>query len=148
MESDWLPYPFTMNWQMLNPGVVRFEKDEVFCTVMPIPKNYLNEWEVAIHDMGDDPVLLVELEQFRTVRSEFRKRLDAKEPEALAQGWLRHYFVGRFPDGTEGTDHVNKLRLKSPVDRSGRRPLLARAGGDGLEIGGVLQQSTLGSLRR
>ena len=34
IESDWLPYPFTMNWQMLNPGTVRFEKDEVFCTVI------------------------------------------------------------------------------------------------------------------
>ncbi len=126
IETDWLPYPFTMNWQMLNPGIVRFEKDEVFCTVMPIPKNYLNEWEVAIHDMGDDPVLLVEQEQFRTVRSDFRKRLDEKEPEALAQGWLRHYFVGRFPDGTEGVNHVHKLRLNAPVDRSGTRPVLAK----------------------
>jgi Family of unknown function (DUF6065) len=41
IETDWLPYPFTINWQMLGPGAVRFERDEVFCTVMPIPKNYL-----------------------------------------------------------------------------------------------------------
>jgi len=30
MEADWLPYPFTMNWQMLRPGRVRFEKNEPF----------------------------------------------------------------------------------------------------------------------
>jgi hypothetical protein len=127
IESDWLPYPFTMNWQMLNPGTVRFEKDEVFCTVMPIPKNYLDQWDVAIHEMGDDPILFAEHEQFRTSRESFRKRLEAKEAEALADGWQRHYFVGRFPDGSEGVDHINKLRLNTPVDSVGTRPLLAKA---------------------
>jgi hypothetical protein len=28
IETDWLPYPFTMNWQMTRPGSVRFDKDE------------------------------------------------------------------------------------------------------------------------
>jgi hypothetical protein len=126
IESDWLPYPFTMNWQMLSAGTVRFEKDEVFCTVTPIPKNYLQNWDVAIHEMGDDPVLLAEEEQFRVARAAFREKLLAKDPESLAEGWQRHYFVGRFPDGTEGVDHVNKLRLNQPVDRSGTRPLLAK----------------------
>lgn len=126
IESDWLPYPFTMNWQMLAPGTVRFEKDEVFCTVMPIPKNYLDQWDVAIHDLSDDPVLLAEQDVFRAARTEFRRRLDDKDPETLKDGWQRHYFVGRFPDGTEGVGHVNKLRLSPPVDRTGTRPLLAK----------------------
>ncbi len=127
IESDWLPYPFTMNWQMLQPGTVRFEKDEVFCTVMPIPKNYLDHWDVAIHDLSDDPVLQAEQEVFRTSRTEFRKRLtDDKDTETQKEGWQRHYFVGRFPDGTAAADHINKLRLSPPVDRSGTRPLLAK----------------------
>jgi hypothetical protein len=126
IESDWLPYPFTMNWQMLNPGTVRFEKDEVFCTVMPIPKNYLDQWEVAIHDLSDDPVLRAEQDVFRASRTEFRERLEAKDPEILKEGWQRHYFVGRFPDGTEGVDHINKLRLNPPVDRTGTRPSMAK----------------------
>jgi hypothetical protein len=127
IESDWLPYPFTMNWQMLHAGTVRFEKDEVFCTVMPIPKHYLDQWDVAIHELGDDPILLAEHEQFRTSRSAFRERLEAKEAGALAEGWERHYFVGRFPDGSEGADHINKLRLNPPVDLTGTRPLLAKS---------------------
>ncbi len=115
-----------MNWQMLNPGTVRFDKDEVFCTVMPLPKNYLDQWDVAIHDLSDDPVLRAEQDLFKSSRNEFRKRLDARDPEILKEGWQRHYFVGRFPDGTEGVDHVNKLRLNAPVDRTGTRPLLAK----------------------
>jgi predicted 2-oxoglutarate/Fe(II)-dependent dioxygenase YbiX len=97
---------------------------------MPIPKNYLDQWDVAIHEMGDDTVLFAEQEQFRVARSAFREKLHAKDPETLAEGWQRHYFVGRFPDGTEGVDHVNKLRLNQPVDRSGTRPLLAKPATD------------------
>src|SRR5436853_42262 len=26
IETDWLPYPFTMNWQILRPGRARFEE--------------------------------------------------------------------------------------------------------------------------
>jgi hypothetical protein len=64
IETDWLPYSFTMNWQMLGPGTVRFEKDEVYCTVMPVPKNCLGDWEVAVHAWGDDPVLAAEEAEF------------------------------------------------------------------------------------
>ncbi len=126
IETDWLPYPFTINWQMLGRGTVRFEQDEVFCTVLPVPKNYLNDWQVAIHAWGDDPVLQAEEAQFRATRAEFRARMDAGDAEALKQAWQRHYFVGRHPDGTQGPDHVNKLRLAEPVDLSGSRPVLAK----------------------
>jgi hypothetical protein len=148
IESDWLPYPFTMNWQMLHAGTVRFEKDEVFCTVMPIPKHYLDQWEVAIHDLGDDPVLLAEQEQFRAARSSFRKRLDEKDPEALADGWQRHYFVGRFPDGSEGADHINKLRLNAPVDRAGTRPMLAKDATGSHAAAELLQTAKIQTWRR
>ncbi len=126
IETDWLPYPFTVNWQMLGPGTVRFEQGEVFCTVMPIPKNYLERWEVAIHAWGDDPVLRAEEGQFRSERATFRARMEAADPTALKQAWQRHYFVGRHPDGTETADHINKLRLADPVDLSGTRPVLAK----------------------
>ena len=37
IESDWLPYPFTMNWQLLRPGRIVFEEDEPFCFIFPVP---------------------------------------------------------------------------------------------------------------
>ncbi len=147
IESDWLPYPFTMNWQMMEPGTVRFERDEVFCTVMPIPKNYLEQWEVAIHELNDDPVLMLEQEQFRLSRESFRKRQAAGEPEAVKEAWQRHYFVGRFPDGTEGVDHVNKLRLNPPIDRTGTRPLLAKDESSSSTIAAVLRTAKIAKWR-
>lgn len=127
MESDWLPYPFTMNWQMLNPGRVRFERGEPFCTVMPVPKHYLEEWDVAVHQMSDDPVLDAEHQTFKQEREQFMRRVTEKEPEAIRQAWQRHYFVGRHPDGTKVENHVHKVRLAEPVLRAGTRPLYAKA---------------------
>jgi len=33
VETDWLPYPFTMNWKFTRPGTVRFEKGFPFCFI-------------------------------------------------------------------------------------------------------------------
>ena len=126
MESDWLPYPFTMNWQMLDAGTVRFQKDEAFCAIMPIPKNYLPDWEIAIHNLADDPVLRAEQETFRAARADFLARVQAEDPAAIKQAWQRYYFVGSHPDGTPVEEHVNKLRLADPQEMGGTRPLHAR----------------------
>jgi Family of unknown function (DUF6065) len=125
METDWLPYPFTMNWQMLQPGAIRFEKQEPFCAIMPVPKNYLPEWQVAIHNLADDPVLAAEHETFRDERTQFMQRLRAADAETLKQAWQKHYFLGRHPDGTKVGEHVNRMRLARPQDHSGTTPLHA-----------------------
>jgi hypothetical protein len=37
-----------------------------------------------------------------------------------------HYFVGRHPDDTKVDEHVNRLRLAQPQDRSGSLPFYAK----------------------
>jgi hypothetical protein len=54
IETDWLPYPFTMNWQMTRPGTVRFERDEPLCMVFPVPHGVLLSVEPEIFDLDDD----------------------------------------------------------------------------------------------
>ena len=107
IESDWLPYPFTMNWQIMSPGTVRFEKGEPFCTIMPIPKNYIDGWDMVVHDLADDPVIDAEQQTFRESRDSFMKKINAGDDESLKKAWQRHYFVGRHPDGTR----VELMRL-------------------------------------
>jgi Family of unknown function (DUF6065)/2OG-Fe(II) oxygenase superfamily len=126
IESDWLPYPFTMNWQIVSPGTVRFEKGEPFCTVMPVPKHYIEDWDMVVHEMRDDPVLAAEQQTFRESRDGFMKKLNAGDPATVKQGWQRHYFVGRHPDGTRGGEHSNKLRVEEPSYGGGTRPLYAK----------------------
>lgn len=53
MESDWLPYTFTLNWKLTAPGVtVKFEKGEPLACLFPFPRNYLESFK-AIEVVGD-----------------------------------------------------------------------------------------------
>jgi hypothetical protein len=120
MEADWLPYPFTMNWQVLHPGRVLFEQDEPFCFFFPIRKQALVGCEPEIRRLNDDAELSRQHGAFRAARDEFMVRHRAGDPAAIQEAWQRHYFVGRHPDGTKVDGHILKLRLEEPVDR---RPL-------------------------
>ena len=99
IESDWLPYPFTMNWQLTQTGVTRFEEGEPFCFFLPVPKRALPETELQIHRITDDPALEARHNQFRNARDEFMARIRAGDQDAIKEAWQRHYFVGRHPDG-------------------------------------------------
>lgn len=116
MESDWLPYPFTMNWQLTRPGITRFEEGEPFCFFLPVFKHALQDTELQIHRMADEPELAARHNQFREARNSFMQRIRDGDQEAIKEAWQRHYFVGRHPDGVLAPDHLNKLRLKEPVD--------------------------------
>lgn len=116
VESDWLPYPFTMNWQLTRPGITRFEEDEPFCFFFPVPSRALPNTEIRIDRMADNPELAGRHDQFREARDDFMRRMRAGDQAAIKEAWQRHYFVGRHPDGVLAPEHLNKLRLQEPVD--------------------------------
>lgn len=122
METDWLPYPFTMNWMMTELGSVVFERGEPFCVVYPVPKQALLNFEPVIQSLDDDPALKADYELFRQSRETFFNRLAQRDKAALAQQWQRHYFRGEYPDGRRESGHVNKSRLAYPIDRRQRPP--------------------------
>ena len=129
IETDWLPYPFTMNWQMTRPGTVRFEKDEPFCMVFPVPATALGEVEPEVRNLADDPDLEAQTMAWKQRRDEFMTRFRSRDPATLKEAWQRFYFVGKLPDGTDAPEtHVNKLRVAAPVDRRGGKPDPARGG--------------------
>ena len=42
IETDWMPYTFTMNWKFTRPQVpVRFEQGEPFCFLFPVKRGAL-----------------------------------------------------------------------------------------------------------
>jgi hypothetical protein len=46
IESDWLPYPFTLNWKITKKHVtIKFEKDEPIACFFPIPRYYLESFD-------------------------------------------------------------------------------------------------------
>ena len=116
IETDWLPYPFTMNWQLTKPGITRFDEGEPFCHILPVPLRVLPDTELHIYRLSDDAELQARHNQFRDARDQFMGRISAGDQEAIKEAWQRHYFVGRHPDGALAPEHLNKLRLKEPVD--------------------------------
>jgi hypothetical protein len=126
IESDWLPYPFTMNWQLLRPGRVIFDEDEPFCFFFPVKTRPLIDCELEIHNLSDNDELSRQHAEFRLSREEYMQRLRADDGDAWKGGsWQRHYFLGRHPDGTKADEHLGKIRLKTPTDcrtRPAQRP--------------------------
>ena len=120
MESDWLPFPFTMNWQMLRPGRAVFEQDEPFCFIFPVRKQALIACKPEIRRVTDDADLNRQYELFNESRAVFMQRLERRDSEAIKQGWQRHYFRGTHPDGTTVDQHIQKLRLAKPVEVAGQ----------------------------
>ena len=119
VETDWLPFTFTMNWRFTRPGRIEFAKGEPICIVYPVRKDALEPVEPEIRDLADAPAQFVrDFEAWRDGRTQFTVKLKAGEPDTLKQGWQRHYFKGEKPtDGSTVHEHKSKLRLPVPVDR-------------------------------
>ncbi|MES1202631.1 MAG: DUF6065 family protein [Pseudomonadota bacterium] len=115
VETDWLPFPFTMNWHFTRPGMVSFKKGEPFCFVMPVPHASVEQFEPVLKRLEAEPALLAEYSAWRDSRTGFLQKLDERDAETMRQKWQRHYYRGQSPSGEAGSDsHINRRRLKPP----------------------------------
>ena len=120
IETDWLPFGFTMNWQMTRPGKVCFEKGEPFCFITLSEHRRLDEVEPKIRLLGSNPQLERDYNGWAKSRGEFVEKLAKRDSNAVAQGWQRHYMRGETVSGKErGADHDTKRRLQKPKDLTG-----------------------------
>jgi hypothetical protein len=117
VETDWLPFPFTMNWKFTRPGIVQFKKGDPFCFVMPVPHAAYDDVQPVVKKLTDDADLYKEYQAWSDSRTNFLDKLSARDGETVRQGWQRHYFKGQKVEG-ESSDrqdfHVNRRRLKAP----------------------------------
>ena len=115
VETDWLPFPFTMNWMFTRPGRVKFVKGEPFCFIVPVQDKPLEEFEMVQKSLDRDVELHGQYEAWRSRRDDFNNRIYKRDPETVKEAWQRFYFKGEMPDDTGPSPkaHVNKRRLKS-----------------------------------
>lgn len=117
VETDWLPFPFTMNWLFTRPGRVRFEKGEPFCFITLVQDKMLHDIQPVIRRMDSDPELRHQYDVWEKHRSEFNQKIFRGDPEATKAAWQRYYFKGEFPEEVDAPNpegHVNKRKLKTP----------------------------------
>ena len=116
VETDWLPFPFTMNWIFTRPGRVRFERGESFCFITLVQDQTVADFDVVQRPMESDPELRGQYDAWLNRRAEFNERLRRGDPETVREAWQRFYFRGEMPDdkGLAPKTHTNKRRLKAP----------------------------------
>lgn len=114
VETDWLPFPFTMNWMMTRPGRVHFAKGEPFCFITLIQDKPLEQVQPVIRTMESDPVIQGQYNAWYKHREDFNRRLANRDPAAVRDAWQRFYFKGEIPEaeGQVTAGHVIRRRLK------------------------------------
>jgi hypothetical protein len=114
VETDWLPFTFTMNWRFVRTGRVRFSKDEPICFLTLAPHGLLDQVEPRLRKLDDDPKFAAAARAWAASRDDFKAKFAAQDPETVAEGWQRHYVRGE--GATEGgvEFHITRRKLKPP----------------------------------
>ena len=74
VETDWLPFPFTMNWIFTRPGRVRFAKGEPFCFITLAQDSRWRASSWCRSALEADETLRGQYEAWRKQRDDFNKR--------------------------------------------------------------------------
>ena len=111
IETDWLSYPFTINWVFTRPGRVRFAAGEPFCQLVPVLQHAIEWIEPQVRDIREDPSLCDQFEKA------LAKRRCPAEDHGRAGNWQHDYMKGQHADGEPAPRHQKRLSLKCPVHR-------------------------------
>ena len=118
IETDWLPYPFTMNWQMTRPGPRPVpEATSRSASCIPIAATAVVDTEPVIRNLADDPDLMAQALAWKTAATtSCSASTRATRRRARRAGSATTSSAGA-PDGSApDAQHVNKLRLAAPID--------------------------------
>jgi hypothetical protein len=75
IETDWLPYPFTVNWKLTAKNTrVRFERGEPIAQIFPWPFDAFDDFEPEIRMLQENPELYAKHEDYRKKRGVFNER--------------------------------------------------------------------------
>ena len=115
IETDWLSYPFTVNWIFTRPGTVRFAAGEPFCQLVPVLQHAIEWIEPEVRDIREDPALCKEFEAALSKRT-----AGPNGAPGCPADWQRDYMKGLYADGKPAPRHQKKLSLRCPAGgRSG-----------------------------
>ena len=117
VETDWLPYTFTINWKITRPGVtIRFRKGDPVCLVSPVRRYEADRLEPVLQNLGSDS----DMEQAYRTWHERRLRAKAIAGSDGAQGKLAIAEQGQYIRGESihgrFQEHQTKLRISGVKD--------------------------------
>lgn len=111
VENDWSDFFFTMNWLFTAPHhTIRFEKGEPYCTIFPVPRGLIEEFDPIIMSGKENPDLWQRYSAHVLSRIDWRKDKNKKGTIASKKKWQRDYFSG--PLEAPGVAHKTKLKVR------------------------------------
>ena len=107
LETEWSPFPFTMNWKVTTPNVpLEFPKGHPICQIVPAGLHAMEETVCDVQLLDANPELKAQYESWQQSRHDFLMA------ERKPHEWQKHYFTGKCPNGTHTqATHRTKLRL-------------------------------------
>jgi len=117
VETNWLPFSFTMNWKFTRPGAVRFVKGEPFCFITMVPSVTIESVKPVIRPMQEDPEFHKEYKLWSSERNKFNAALKLGDELTVEQKWQKDYLKGVSTSGKSKADenHRVKRSLQCPV---------------------------------
>ena len=118
VETDWCPYPFTINWKMTRPGVrVRFAKGEPICFLIPIRRFEAEQFTPTLQNLVSNPELENDYQIWhaRRLQAKAISGTDGAQGKQAVAG-QGQYIRGESATGVRMAEHQTKLKIKGVVE--------------------------------
>jgi len=115
IETDWLPYPFSMNWKLTRPNSrVTFQVDDPICMFFPQRRGELEGFRLSLRDISTQPDLATACQEWGESRLDHLRTIPGTKAERVP--WQRYYLRGMSPRGNAAEYHQIKLTLRDPQE--------------------------------
>jgi hypothetical protein len=119
VETNWLPYPFTLNWQFVRRGVpVRVLRGEPVATVWPMDPATLEGFTLEVAPLAADAPLAQRSRAWQSARDQHLAEAALRVEAGGEHGWQRDYLRGIEPGGSMLADRSHRTRLTLHGDAS------------------------------
>lgn len=126
IRTDWLPFPFTMNWRMTQTDTeVTFQAGDAIACILPFPLQMLEDTQLEISDLADDPGFLAEVNAFGKARQKNVQAQQANAAYAQETGedmttegvWNAQYVRAKGGAEVGFQQHQTIFKVNPPVDK-------------------------------
>ncbi len=125
IRTDWLPFPFTLNWRILRKNTdVEFKAGMPLARIMPFPLAMIDETRLEIDLLNNDPGFKREMDEFGRARQSNIARQQSDAARAADTGealtgdgvWNAQYVKAKGADQGSATPHQTIFRPAPPID--------------------------------
>lgn len=109
VETDWLPFTFTYNYQFKDHCSVTFDKSEPLFVFFPVVRKEIEKFDISFQTIDSDPKFAEQYNKYRESRQHILENPSDK--------FQRFYRDAKDPEGIEydADDHVKKVMLNKPT---------------------------------